>query len=96
MNYSAMKAAIKAAMKETFAAEKDINQEENNTSSNTFKGGAKATRCWSDIYVKKVTIINLRKATIKYCNIPKHRKNKYNNKKDSLQMQAHEPIRNGK
>ena len=69
-----MNSAMKAAIKEMLAAEKDINQEENNTSSNTFKGGAKARRSWSDTYAKKVTIINLLKATIKYCNIPKHRK----------------------
>ena len=69
-----MNSAMKAAIKEMLAAEKDINQEENNTSSTTFKGGAKARRSWSDTYAKKVTIINLLKATMKYCNIPKHRK----------------------
>ena len=90
-----MNSAMKTAIKEMLAAEKDINQEENNTSSNTFKGGATARRSWSDTYAKKVTIINLLKATIKYCNIPKHRgKISTTLKKNSLQMQAHE-LRNG-
>ena len=68
-----MDSAMKTTIKELLAAEQDIDENKSKTNSTNYKGGATARRSWSDTYAKKVTIINLLKATIKYCNIPKHR-----------------------
>ena len=70
---SYMDSAMKTTIKELLAAERDIDENKSKTNSTNYKGGATARRSWSDTYAKKVTIINLLKATIKYCNIPKHR-----------------------